>query len=65
LADLVQSAADQRRQLDMALADQGNVKEIVTHLEELYDASGEVASGEEIAAEIERYLRDRAPDDDV
>jgi hypothetical protein len=39
--------------------------EIVTRLEELYDASGEVASGEEIAAEIERYLRDRAPGDDV
>jgi hypothetical protein len=65
LADLVQSATDQRRQLDTALAEQANVKEIVSHLEELYDASGEVASGEEIAAEIERYLRDRGPDDDI
>ena len=64
LGSLVDDAAEQRRQLDAALADQPNVREIVARLEELYDASGEVASGEEIAAEIERYLRERAPGDD-
>lgn len=65
IADLVTAAAEQRRQLDAALVDQPNVREIVTRLEDLYDASGEVASGEEIAAEIERFLRDRSPDDDL
>ncbi|HEX5630762.1 MAG TPA: PAC2 family protein [Acidimicrobiia bacterium] len=64
LGDLVQTAADQRRQLDSALTDQPEVAEIVARLEELYDASGEVASGEEIGAEIERFLRERSGDDE-
>ncbi len=64
LGGLVDEAAEQRRQLDSALTDQPEVGEIVSRLEELYDASGEVASGEEIAAEIERFLRERSPDDD-
>ena len=59
LGSLVDDAADQRRHLDTALDEQPNVREIVTRLEELYDASGEMASGEEIAAEIERFLRER------
>jgi hypothetical protein len=61
LGTLLADAAEQRRQLDGALDDQPNVREIVARLEDLYDSSGEVASGEEIAAEIERYLRDHAP----
>jgi hypothetical protein len=65
LGSLVSDAADQRRQLDAALDDQPNVREIVGRLEDLYDASGEVTSGEEIAAEIERYLRERAPGEEA
>ena len=58
LGSLVDDAADQRRQLDAAVEEQEGVGEVVTQLETLYDDGGEVASGEEIAAEIERYLRD-------
>ncbi len=64
LGSLVDDAAEQRRQLDSALAEQPNVRDIVSRLEDLYDASGEVASGEKIAAEIERFLRERAPGDE-
>lgn len=63
LGSLVDDSAAQRRQLDAALEDQPAVRDVVAQLEELYDASGEVASGEEIAAEIERYLRDQADGD--
>jgi hypothetical protein len=59
LGSLVDDAAAQRRQLTDALGDQPAIQEIVDQLEAVYDASGEVATGEEIAAEIERYLRDR------
>jgi hypothetical protein len=65
LGTLVADAAEQRRHLDAALDEQPNIREIVARLEELYDASGEVASGAEIAAEIERYLRERIPGDEV
>lgn len=64
LGALVDDAAEQRRQLDEALEDQPAIGQVVTQLEELYDAAGEVATGEEIAAEIERYLRDRGSGDD-
>jgi hypothetical protein len=64
LGALVDDAAEQRRQLDEALEDQPAISQVVTQLEELYDSAGEVASGEEIAAEIERYLRDQGPGDD-
>jgi hypothetical protein len=65
LGTLVADAAEQRRHLDAALDEQPNIREIVARLEELYDASGEVASGAEIAAEIERYLRERIPGDEA
>lgn len=58
--DVEEEAAAQRIQLDQALEEQPAVRQVVAQLEELYDASGEVATGEQIAAEIERYLRDRA-----
>lgn len=60
---LVDEAAAQRRQLNEALDDQPAIQEIVEQLEAVYDASGEVATGEEIAAEIERFLRDRGEGD--
>lgn len=63
LGSLVDDAAAQRRQLTEALDDQPAIREIVEQLESVYDASGEVATGEEIAAEIERYLRDRGEGD--
>ena len=59
LGSLVDDAAGQRRQLAEALEEQPAIQEIVEQLEAVYDASSEVASGEEIAAEIEKYLRDQ------
>ncbi|WKZ82661.1 MAG: PAC2 family protein [Acidimicrobiia bacterium] len=59
-SDIEEESTAQRIQLDQALEEQPAVKQVVTQLEELYDASGDVATGEQIAAEIERYLRDRA-----
>jgi hypothetical protein len=64
LGPLIDEAADQRRQLDGALEEQPAVAHLVEQLEALYDSTGEVATGEEIAAEIERYLRDHAPGED-
>jgi hypothetical protein len=63
LGSLVDESAAQRRQLTEALEEQPAIQEIVEQLEAVYDASGEVATGEEIAAEIERYLRDRGEGD--
>lgn len=64
LGSLLDDAAAQRRQLDAALEEQPAVAQVVEHLETLYDAAGEVATGEEIAAEIERFLRDHTPGSD-
>lgn len=63
LGSLVDDAAAQRKNLDDAVDEQEGVAEVVEQLEDLYDAQGEVASGEEIAAEIERFLIDAADDD--
>lgn len=63
LGSLVDDAAEQRRTLDSAIDDQEGVAEVVSQLESLYDAQGEVASGEEIAAEIERFLSETTGDD--
>lgn len=64
LGSLIDDAAEQRRQLDSAVEEQPAVAQIVGQLETLYDAAGEVATGEEIAAEIERFLRDRSQGED-
>lgn len=58
LGSLVDEAAEQRRRLDEAIAERPETVALVERLEALADAQGEVASGEEIAAEIERFLRD-------
>jgi hypothetical protein len=63
LGSLVDDSAAQRTQLDEAVRDQDGVAEVVSQLEALYDRGDEVASGEEIAAEIERYLRDSGTED--
>jgi hypothetical protein len=64
LGSLVDKAADQRRRLDEAIEARPEAAALVERLEALADAQGEVASGEEIAAEIERFLRE-ADDDDA
>jgi hypothetical protein len=58
LGSLVDDAADQRRRLDAAIAERPEAVALVERLEALADAQGEVASGEQIAAEIERFLRE-------
>lgn len=63
LDSLVEDSAEQRRTLDAAVDEQDGVGEVVSQLEALYDAQGEVASGEEIAAEIERFLSQAAEDE--
>lgn len=63
LGSLVDDAQDQRRSLDEAVDEQEGITDVVIRLEALYDAQGEVASGEEIAAEIERFLIESADDD--
>lgn len=65
LGSLVDDATDQRRNLDEAVEDQDGVADVVSQLETLYDAQGEVASGEEIGAEIERFLIQAADDDSI
>ncbi len=64
LGSLVDDAADQRSSLDSAVQEQEGIADVVSQLESLYDSQGEVASGEEIAAEIERYLSETAGDNE-
>ncbi len=64
LGSLLDDSAEQRRNLDAALEEQPQVARVVDQLETLYDTAGEVATGEEIAAEIERFLRDRSAGED-
>ncbi|MEE8498705.1 MAG: PAC2 family protein [Acidimicrobiia bacterium] len=63
LGSLVDDSHDQRSNLDEAVDEQEGITDVVARLEALYDAQGEVASGEEIAAEIERFLIEAADDD--
>lgn len=58
LGSLVEDARSQRQQLDSLVEEQPGVADVVEQLEELFDSQGDVASGEEIAAEIERFLQD-------
>ncbi|OFW67249.1 MAG: hypothetical protein A2Z12_05915 [Actinobacteria bacterium RBG_16_68_21] len=64
LGSLLDDAAAQRRQLDSAVEEQPAIAQVVEQLETIYDAAGEVATGEEIAVEIERFLRDHTPGED-
>ncbi len=58
LGGLVDEAAGQREQLDEILESQPQARQYVEQLEAVADAQGEMPSGEEIAAEIERFLRE-------
>jgi hypothetical protein len=59
---LLDQAAEQRRVLDKLIEDQPQARAIVEQLEALVDEEGNV-SGQELAAEIERFLADTTPDD--
>lgn len=56
LGSLVEEAAAQRRQLDEILEARPDVKEYVERLEQI-DPGERLPSGDELAAEIERFLR--------
>ncbi|NQV07294.1 PAC2 family protein [bacterium] len=60
LGSLVGEARDQRRQLDTIVDAQPQAKAIVERMESLADAEDEVISGEDLAVEIERFLRDES-----
>ncbi len=55
--DIVEQAAEQRAQLDEIVAERPEVRAIVAQLEAL--SEGEETSGEELAAEIERFLQEQ------
>jgi predicted ATP-grasp superfamily ATP-dependent carboligase len=59
-ADLAQLAVDYERQVTEVVESDEDVSAYVTRLEETNDAEGlELASGEELAAELQRYLREQ------
>ena len=59
-AALIENSAEQRRRLDEILDDQPDVRAVVERLEAMNP--DDAASGEELAAEIERYLREQGGD---
>lgn len=61
LGNLTQAAMEQSDQLDSVADGRPDVKAMVEQLETLVDQQG-VVSGEELAAEIERFLRERDAD---
>ena len=65
LTDLHELAAAWRRRVDEIVADDDDVRTYVTQLESRYDDElsddVDLPSGETIAAEFERYLRDQGP----
>lgn len=62
LGSLVDDAAKQRKELDAIVEGQPEARAVVEQLEMLMDREGE-ASGESIAAEIERFLQQRSPEE--
>ena len=63
LGSLIDEAAEQRRRLDETMEGEPQIQGLVRRYEELYDSGSEVAAGEEIAAEFERFLRQRSEGD--
>ncbi len=64
LGSLVDEAAAQRENLDTILESQPQAKAYVEQLEAAIDSQGEMPTGEEIAAEIERFLRETTGEGD-
>lgn len=59
LDDLEEEAAQQRQRLDAAVEADDDVREILERLQEA--SAEEIPSGDELAAEIERFLRGQGP----
>jgi len=60
--DMARAAIEWRRQVDQALEEDGNLRDYVHRLEEAASARGEhteIPDADELAAEVERYLRGR------
>lgn len=57
LDDLARDAGEHRAQLDAAMEQRADVRAMVEQLEQAHDAAASV-SGEDLAAEIERFLRE-------
>lgn len=66
-ADLDDEAARQRRRLDRAVAADGDAVQYVAALEQRYDERivDELPSGDDLAAELERFLRDQGDEPDA
>jgi proteasome assembly chaperone (PAC2) family protein len=60
LGSLLEDESNHRKQMDNVISDQPEAQEHVRALEAM-NAEQRVVSGEELATEIERYLRDAAP----
>jgi len=60
LGDLVDQAAEQRQQLDATVAAQPDSQAYLERLETIAAAQGEIPSADDIAAQVERFLRDAA-----
>jgi predicted ATP-grasp superfamily ATP-dependent carboligase len=59
LGSLVDESAAQRRQLAALIETRPEARQMVERYEELADAQGEAASGTDMTAEIERFLREQ------
>ena len=59
LDSLDEDARSQRERLDAAVADDEDIRSILSQLESATEE--EIPSGDELAAEIERYLRNEGP----
>jgi hypothetical protein len=62
LGPLAEDAASQRRRLDAAVEADDDVREILERMESSSDDAHDMPSGDDLAAEIERFLRDQ-PDE--
>jgi hypothetical protein len=60
LGDLVDRVAEQRQQLDATVAAQPDSQAYLDRLESIAAAQGEIPSADNIAAQVERFLRDAA-----
>ncbi len=63
LGDLAVKALETRALLDAAVAGEERTREYVERLERMADEA-KLPEGDELIADIERFLRDRGPDDD-
>ena len=63
LGSLLDESAEQLRRMDDIISGNAEAEAMVRRMETLVDAQDRVPSGEDLAAEIERYLRDTGDDD--